>query len=182
MTIPRALETERLILRCPKGSDSAAINTAIRESWSELSLWMEWAQGEPPPLSDTLARAADREEGFSQRTDCSYGAFEKGSGEFAGMFSLFRFDWDVPRGEIGYWATTSRTGKGYATEATLALVELGFSLDLVRIELRCDVRNGRSRGVAERAGFSLEGILKNECRDPQGALRDTCVYARTSSR
>jgi len=47
----------------------------------------------------------------------------------------------------------------------------------VRVEIRCDAMNQRSRALAERAGFSLEGILKNECRNPQGGLRDTCVYA-----
>jgi RimJ/RimL family protein N-acetyltransferase len=182
MTAPRSLATERLTLRCPRESDSAAINAAIRESWPELSLWMAWAQGEPPPLSDTQARVAERERGFAERTDYSYGAFEKDSGEFVGMFSLFHFDWDVPKGEIGYWATTLKTGKGYATEATFALVELGVSLGLVRIEIRCDAKNSRSRTVAERVGFTLEGILRNECRNPQGELRDTCIYARTTSR
>jgi DNA invertase Pin-like site-specific DNA recombinase len=33
-------------------------------------------------------------------------------------------------------------------------------------------------GGADRAGFSLEGVLKNDCRNPQGALRDSCVFAQ----
>jgi RimJ/RimL family protein N-acetyltransferase len=47
----------------------------------------------------------------------------------------------------------------------------------VRLELRCDARNDRSRHVAERLGFALEGRLRNEARDPSGQLRDTLVYA-----
>ena len=47
----------------------------------------------------------------------------------------------------------------------------------VRLELRCDARNARSSRVAERLGFTQEGRLRNESRDPSGQLRDTLVYA-----
>jgi ribosomal-protein-serine acetyltransferase len=176
--IPRQLESERLLLRCPLESDGPAVNAAIRASWPELTVWMPWAQGEPPTVAETCERTKTREAGFEDRSDFSFGAFEKISGEFVGMFSLFRFDWDVPSGEIGYWIATAKTGQGFATEVTEALTGLGVSLGLVRTEIRCDAKNTRSRAVAERAGFTLEGILRSECRDPQGKLRDTCVFAR----
>ncbi len=180
-TIPRQLTSERLILRCPTERDGPTINHGVCTSWPELTAWMEWARGDKPSVEETCERQKNKEDGFADRSDLSFGGFEKTSGEFVGMFSLFRFDWAVPSGEIGYWVATSKTGQGFATEATLALTELGFSLGLVRIEIRCDAKNIRSRAVAERAGFTLEGVLKNECRDPQGKLRDTCVYARVAS-
>jgi ribosomal-protein-serine acetyltransferase len=176
--LPRQIESARLLLRCPQTSDGPAINAAILTSWPELTVWMEWANGEKPSVEETTRRQEGKEAGFADRSDLSFGVFERATGEFVGMFSLFRFDWDVPSGEIGYWAATAKTGQGFATEATLALTELGFSLGLVRIEIRCDAKNTRSRAVAERAGFTLEGILRNECRDPQGNLRDTCIFAR----
>ena len=178
LDIPRALETERLFLRCPLADDSPAINAGIRASWQELGPWMEWAQGEPPSVDDTHGRMSIREKGFEDRADFTYGAFEKDSGEFVGMFSLFRFDWNVPSGEIGYWVATPKTGRGYATEVTEALTQYGFSLGLVRVQIRCDANNRRSKAVAERAGYALEGTLRNECLTPQGELRDTCVYSR----
>jgi ribosomal-protein-serine acetyltransferase len=177
---PRFLETERLILGCPTSSDGAAVNAAIRESWPELSVWMEWAQGEPPSFEETAKRVGSREKGFLDRTDFSFTAFERASGRFVGMFSLFSFEWTVPKGEIGYWLRTSATGFGYATEATLALTKLGLeTLNLARIEIRCGALNLRSRAVAERAGYTLDGVLKNECRNPQGQFRDTCIYSCT---
>jgi hypothetical protein len=35
--------------------------------------------------------------------------------------------------------------------------------------------------VAERCGFSLEGIMHNVMRAPDGSLRNSCVYARLPS-
>ena len=80
--------------------------------------------------------------------------------------------------EIGYWLRTSAVGRGYCTEAVNALV--GFAkneLYASRLEICCDPRNGKSRAVAERCGFTLEGILKQNMRAPGGNLRDSCMYA-----
>jgi RimJ/RimL family protein N-acetyltransferase len=44
--------------------------------------------------------------------------------------------------------------------------------------LRTQRFNGPSRRIAERAGFTLEGVLRQEGLTPQGEARNTCVYAR----
>ena len=49
---------------------------------------------------------------------------------------------------------------------------------LYTVEIRCDARNLRSRAVAERCGFALDGVLRNEALGVDGAPRDTCVYSR----
>ena len=54
------------------------------------------------------------------------------------------------------------------------------TLKASRIEIRCDDRNGRSGRVAERCGYTLEGLLHHNARDNAGELCDTRVYARTS--
>ena len=68
-----------------------------------------------------------------------------------------------------------RTGKRLGH----ALTQLGFdALRARRIELRMDDGNQRSRRVAERAGFTLEGVLRRQSLTPQGEPRDTRVYAK----
>jgi RimJ/RimL family protein N-acetyltransferase len=176
--ISRNLRTERLHLRGAVADDAHAVNAAILASWAELSRWMEWAQGTRPTLQETLAQIDDREAALENRTEFRFSIFEKGAGTFIGNCSLFRFDWSVPRGEIGYWCATDKVGRGYISEAVSALTEFAWSLGLVRVEIRCDAKNLRSCAVAERAGFVLEGTLKNDCRNPQGIIRDTCVFAQ----
>jgi RimJ/RimL family protein N-acetyltransferase len=176
--IPRAIESERLLLRCPTAADGRAIHAAIVESWPQLSQWMQWARECLPTVEQTTARAALHEAWFEARTAADYAVFEKSTGAFAGKVSLFDFDWTVPRAEIGYWLASSMTGRGLATEAVLTLTELAKSLGLVRVDLRCAADNERSRKLADRTGYRLEGVLRQHRRTPQGILADTCIYAQ----
>jgi RimJ/RimL family protein N-acetyltransferase len=48
-----------------------------------------------------------------------------------------------------------------------------------RIEINCNERNIRSRKVAERLGFQLEGTLRNYQLGVDGQLENVCVYALT---
>jgi RimJ/RimL family protein N-acetyltransferase len=68
-----------------------------------------------------------------------------------------------PRGaaEIGYWVDPRARGRGVATDAARALCAWAFRrLDLDLIEWRAEVGNDASRRVAEKAGFLMEGSLR----------------------
>ena len=66
-------------------------------------------------------------------------------------------------GEIGYWVRTDLTGNGVATEAAEALLILGFEqMNFHRILMRIGVGNHSSRRVAQKLGFSYEGIAREE--------------------
>jgi RimJ/RimL family protein N-acetyltransferase len=177
-SIAHRLETERLIIRRGTADDAPAWTDAAAASWAELSVYLNWAQGPKPTLHWTLDWAKTIDAWFDDRTQLSYVLFEKRTGAFVGNCWLSQFDWTVPRGEIGYWCATDKVGRGYITEAVVAMTEFAWSLGLVRLELRCDARNLRSRAVAERAGYTLEGVLRNDCRTPQGALRTTYLFAQ----
>ena len=83
------------------------------------------------------------------------------------------------RFEIGYWVRKSAQGQGYVSEVVAALARMAFEeLQARRVEIRMDVNNARSRVVAERCGFELEGILRRDALTVDGEPRDTCVYAR----
>jgi RimJ/RimL family protein N-acetyltransferase len=103
----------------------------------------------------------------------------KDDGLIVGGSGLHRIDWSIPKFEIGYWVRTSHAGQGYITEAVKGIARFAFNtLGAHRVEIRCDVKNGRSAAVARRAGFTLEGTLHNDARDHFGHLRDTYVFAR----
>ncbi len=78
---------------------------------------------------------------------------------------------------IYYFFNRSYWGKGYATEAVNALLEIGFfQLKLHRIFATCDPRNSLSASVLKKVGMQKEGCLRQHERI-RGQWRDSLVYA-----
>jgi RimJ/RimL family protein N-acetyltransferase len=179
--VPSEILSERLMLRVPRAGDGKLVYLAVRNSLAELKPWMPWAHddyGEEHAEHWCRKGAAN----FLSREQLQFLIFLRDSDIHIGTTGMPRLDWKVPRMEIGYWLRTSQTGRGYMTEAVGALVRmLEQTLKVPRIEIRTDARNVKSRSVAERAGFLLEGVLRNDDRDSLGKLRDTCVYSRIAN-
>lgn len=66
------------------------------------------------------------------------------------------------------------------TEAVERITQFAFEqLFARRVEIRCEENNWRSRKIAERLQFELEGILKQDSLSADGShLRNTCIYAK----
>lgn len=180
--LPARVETERLLLRSPRPGDGAALNAAVCESLAELKPWLTWAQV-APSIEESELQCRRMHARFVQREELTMFVFERraddGVGALVGGSGLHRIDWTVPRFEIGYWRRSGFGGRGLIAETVQALNRLAFDrLGAQRVEIRMDARNERSVRVAERAGFTFEGVLRRDMRTPQGEPRDTRVYAR----
>src|SRR5262249_12644856 len=63
--------------------------------------------------------------------------------------------------EIGYWVHAHHVRQGIATEATTALVKVGFELyELRRIDIQCDPKNVASAAIPRKLGFVHEATLR----------------------
>jgi RimJ/RimL family protein N-acetyltransferase len=81
--------------------------------------------------------------------------------EFLGTIGLLRFDWGERRGEVGYWIAREARGRGVATRAVRLIAPWALrELGLGRLALHADPENTASQAVAERSGFTREGILR----------------------
>lgn len=180
LDIPDQLETDRLLLRPPRAGDGPVINAAIQESLPELRLWMPWAyEGQTLEQSETFARESAAK--FTLREMLNFMLWRRVDMQFVGMCGMFDFNWSIPSCEIGYWQRTSMSGQGYVTEAVNALTDFAFeTLGAQRVQIRLGADNHRSAGVAERAGYTLEGTLRNTARNiaRDNQLEAVRVYAR----
>ena len=81
------------------------------------------------------------------------------------------------QGEIGFVFNPEYQGKGYATEATRAVLMLGFErFSFHRLYGRCDARNKPSARLMERMGMRREAhFIHNEIF--KGEWGDELVYA-----
>ncbi|MBQ0138176.1 MAG: GNAT family N-acetyltransferase [Kurthia sp.] len=174
-----SFESERLIIRMPELADAEAVYEAMCRSAKSLKPHMIWAQ-QKPVQEQVRENIRQAQAAFLAREDLRLHLFLKETGEFVGSSGLHRIDWTIPKFEIGYWVDDKFEGKGYMTEATNRIATFAFKeLAAKRIEIRCDRDNVRSRAVAERSGFELEGILRNDRLAADGLeLRDTCIYSK----
>ncbi len=80
--------------------------------------------------------------------------------------------------ELGYWLGRPFWRRGIMTAAVREMCALGFETwEILRIHAEPYAGNAGSRGVLEKAGFTLEGILrKSVCKN--GEILDSCVYAK----
>lgn len=85
--------------------------------------------------------------------------------------------------EIGWtWLSASAQRTGVNVEAKLLLFEYAFeTLGVVRVDLKTDARNERSRHAIGRFGAHFEGILRHWSQShapgEQGLLRDSAMYS-----
>jgi RimJ/RimL family protein N-acetyltransferase len=74
-----------------------------------------------------------------------------------------RINRDLNKGELGYWVGKPSWNMGYATEASTAILDFGFSeLELNRISATHFARNPSSGRVMEKAGMLLEGTARQD--------------------
>jgi RimJ/RimL family protein N-acetyltransferase len=179
LEIPESIETERLRLEATRPGGGKRIQAAVEDSRESLALWMPWARDSSRGAEDAERHCREMTAKWHAREELDYCFTRKSDGVLVGKGSLHTIDWTIPRMEIGYWVRTGCARQGYATEGTLALVELARDLlGARRVEIGCDARNVASRRVAERSGFVLEGIRRHARRDLEGAIADSCMYAR----
>jgi RimJ/RimL family protein N-acetyltransferase len=177
-SIPESFESERLLIRAPLWGDGTMVNEAIRESLEQLRPWMPWARSIPTIEESEISIRRSRLQ-FLDRTDLRLLLILKETGQLVGSSGLHRMDWQSRKFEIGYWVRTAFGKQGYITEAVEAITNFAVhELQANRIEIRCDSRNVRSARVAERQGFTLEGIIRNDKYDLDGSLRHTKLFAK----
>jgi ribosomal-protein-alanine N-acetyltransferase len=82
------------------------------------------------------------------------------SDECAGQMGI-QFDFASRRAEAFYWLDRRVRGRGIAVEALNLVTEWAFrDYGIVRVQVVTHLDNERSQKVAERCGFSREGVLR----------------------
>jgi ribosomal-protein-alanine N-acetyltransferase len=88
-------------------------------------------------------------------------------------------DWNLPssRAEIGFALSSKVWGRGLMTEAVRGVIRFGFrTMNLNRIQGRCEVENVASVRVMEKVGMKLEGVLR-EHEYSEGRYLNLAMYS-----
>lgn len=77
----------------------------------------------------------------------------------------------------GTWYSPIVQGTKVNPAAKLLLIDHAFASGIVRVQLKTDVLNARSRAAIEKLGAKYEGALRKHRQRPDGSWRDTVYYS-----
>ena len=161
--LPDRIGTDRLVLRRFTRRDVDDVAEAVLSSLPELEAYLPWAH-RGYGREDAAAYVRDSIQSWKERKAFDFSIrLRNDPGTHLGNISVWHVSRLARTGEIGYWIRTDRTTNGIATEATQALMRVGFDvLNMHKIVLRIAVGNRASERVAEKLGFVREGVLREE--------------------
>jgi len=170
---PATLSTDRLTLRRPDRHDAQSILAYAGDP--EVTRYMSWPTH--GGIEDTYGFLEFAEREWNETGVGPYVITSGGS--VIGSTGLQRLS--PHRVATGYILRRDAWGKGYATEACRAMVELGRALGFFRIEAICHIDHRPSARVLEKAGMTFEGVLRGYTVFPNldSDPRDVRSYAWT---
>jgi ribosomal-protein-alanine N-acetyltransferase len=166
---PERVETRRLILRKPRREDAETIFARYAND-AEVTRLLGWPRHE----------SVDATRGFVEFSDAEWARWPAGpylveqrpGGELVGSTGL---GFETPRrAATGYVFAKDAWGKGFATEALGAVVDVAQRVGVVRLYALCHVENAASFRVLEKCGFAREGVLRRHSDFPNLGAGDPC--------
>ena len=101
--------------------------------------------------------------------------------EFAGEVVLHKFAWNHKRAEIGFFVRREFRRRGMALEAVNLLTDFAFdAYGIHRMQLTTLPENAATLRLAERAGFTREGSLRDYTYE-RGRFVDNVMFSRLAT-
>jgi RimJ/RimL family protein N-acetyltransferase len=140
------LAADGVLLRVPTDADAS---------------WIAKACNDPDIASFIVAMPSPFAQRWALGTDVELVIADAAGGEPLGLVSLRVAERDPGLAAVGYWLRAEARGRGAATVAVQLVARWAFDvLGVQRLELTTAPDNVASHRVAERAGFTREGVLR----------------------
>ncbi len=131
---------------------------------------------EPKTLDETAAGLRIKRANFDLGKDFWYAIFDSDEQTLIGEIGLMTRAGPGAL-EVGYWINKSCEGKGYATDATAAMIRVAFEIAKVeRLEIYCAPENEASVAIPRKMGFLHEATLARRYNDSEGGVHDMMAW------
>ncbi len=155
------LRNELVALRPWRADDAAALVAELNEP--EIATFLDRIP-KPYTLGDAHWYLDSTLLSWRDGSSSNFAICLAGSDVPVGSIGVRWNEFDAGTAEVGYWTAARVRGRGVATSALELVSRWAFEAapELARLQLRADVRNIASNRVAEKAGFTREGVLRSE--------------------
>lgn len=151
---------EKITLRGPDDRDAEALVAACSDP--ESTRWTTISPGYD--LQRAHGFITEYAPGWWQRRQGAVWVIADPEDRYAAQIDLRVYESDPEVADVGFLTGPHARGRGYMTAALRTVALFGIEeLGLKRIEWKAHVGNEASRRVAEKAGFTFEGVLRQGC-------------------
>ncbi len=185
MIMPEKITSERITLQAAKNPTfklAEEIYAAVDKSRENLKKWLPWAETTLSAEDEFMYLSDWCDKHWREGTAFAYLIRKSDNSEFLGVIDIIKVDEKNKTSEIGYWLSSDAEGKGYMSEALKALEPELFKAGINRIEIRNDPQNTHSASVAKRAGYHLDGVLRQDrWSENKQRFHDSNIWSKLSS-
>ena len=177
MKIPTPIiETENLLIRPYGLRDAGPLFKMMKANRADLIHTFPLSVRGTLSLMKTRKYVLEKQGERRAGTLIVCGIFLQPEEKLVGHVVLTKFDWSVPKCDLGYFIASEYAGKGLATQTARLISQWGFqNLKLEKITMRIWPGNAASIKVAQKLGAREAGLAKRDFRSFDGKLMD-CVY------
>lgn len=147
-----------------------------RKRLNEFLPWVKYSNS----VQDQVNYIKLTHENWNNFSGFDYGIFEKKTYEYLGNIGVHTIRWDYHSAELGYWILGQFEGKGFISEAVIALEKELFHVGFNRVQIKCSDKNTRSSNVPLRCGYQYEGCLRSDVIEME-SFRNTKVFSKLFS-
>ena len=186
MNLPESIESERLLLQHPNHPTielAKALYAIADQSRETLGEWLGWVHQTHSAEDELINYLVNwSQKNWEEGTGFAYVIYQKESHQLLGTIDLFHVVDKNKSGEIGYWLGNEAVGHGYMQEAVRVLENEAFQAGFNRLVIGNDTQNVRSAHVAERCGYVLEGVMRQDVWDEHHKrFGDTNIWSKLKS-
>jgi len=176
---PHRIELEDVVLRPFEATDETAVTEALRDP--DI---LRWTAGIRTP-AEHRARTwlAPRIDGWA-RGSAVFAVADAATDYVLATVSVRDVNRVPDQAVVAYWVSPAARGRRLAARALDAAVQWAFApagLGLLRLSLDHALINEGSCRVALRAGFQLEGTMRDYYVEPTGERHDSHLHARLAT-
>ena len=155
----KTIETEQLVLRRFEYNDSG---TMMKNWVADEKIQSMYSEPVYNTLDEVNALLDKYISSYAKKDYYRWAIIEKTSNECIGQIAYFLVDNKNHFAEIEYCIGSHFQCKGYATEATKAIIKYGFEkMNLHKVQICTKTINEPSKRVIEKCGFTYEGTLRD---------------------
>ncbi|MBT8047382.1 MAG: GNAT family N-acetyltransferase [Xanthomonadales bacterium] len=165
------------MMRCWSPADARVLRSCLGDNDQHLRPWIPFMKDEPRSLEQTAEWLRSIRANFDLRQNYRYAVFDAGEEKLLGENMLLG---RVGPGafEIGYWTDRHATGRGFASEATAAMIRVAFEIERAeRLEIHCEPENVASAAIPARLGFTHDATLPKRATNSEGKICDLMVWS-----